>query len=96
MRKCIESAIDLGYRHIDTALLYQTEKMVGQAVRNKIKDGTVKREDLFITSKVCGVTYMFHVLPRITICGGLCAVRGSIRVIMESDNFVFAVWFNIQ
>ena len=54
MRKCIESAIDLGYRHIDTALLYQTEKMVGQAVRNKIKDGTVKREDLFITSKVCG------------------------------------------
>ena len=50
--KCIESAIDIGYRHIDTALLYQTESMVGQAVRNKIKDGTVKREDLFITTKV--------------------------------------------
>ena len=50
--KCIESAIDIGYRHIDTALLYQTEGIVGKAVRNKIKDGTVKRDDLFITTKV--------------------------------------------
>ncbi|XP_014204984.1 estradiol 17 beta-dehydrogenase 5-like [Copidosoma floridanum] len=48
----IEYAIDIGYRHFDTAYLYNNEKEVGNAVRKKINDGTVKREDLFITTKL--------------------------------------------
>ncbi|XP_005214492.1 dihydrodiol dehydrogenase 3 isoform X3 [Bos indicus] len=44
-------AIEAGFRHIDSAHLYQNEEQVGQAIRSKIADGTVKREDIFYTSK---------------------------------------------
>ena len=42
------TAIDAGYKAIDTAAVYENEREVGEAVRNS----AVKREDLFITSKV--------------------------------------------
>ncbi|KAI5632793.1 aldo/keto reductase family domain-containing protein [Phthorimaea operculella] len=45
-------AIDAGYRHIDTAKIYKVEDQVGSAVNKKISDGTVKREDMFITTKL--------------------------------------------
>jgi len=47
-RQAVHDAIDTGYRHIDTALVYRNEKEVGQG----IKDSDVKREDLFVTSKL--------------------------------------------
>jgi len=50
--RAVKEAIDFGYRHIDTALFYDNEKEIGEAVREKIQDGTVTREDLFITTKV--------------------------------------------
>ena len=45
-------AIEVGFRHVHSAHLYQNEEQVGQAIRSKIADGTVKREDIFYTSKV--------------------------------------------
>uniref|UniRef100_A0A8C3YNM1 Aldo-keto reductase family 1 member C2 n=1 Tax=Catagonus wagneri TaxID=51154 RepID=A0A8C3YNM1_9CETA len=45
-------AIEIGFRHIDCAYLYQNEEQVGQAIRSKIADGTVRREDIFYTSKL--------------------------------------------
>uniref|UniRef100_A0A8C9HAR8 NADP-dependent oxidoreductase domain-containing protein n=1 Tax=Piliocolobus tephrosceles TaxID=591936 RepID=A0A8C9HAR8_9PRIM len=45
-------AIEAGFRHIDSAHLYNNEEQVGLAIRSKIADGTVKREDIFYTSKL--------------------------------------------
>ena len=44
----VKSAIDLGYRHIDTAQAYENERGVGEGVRNS----GISREKIFITSKV--------------------------------------------
>src|SRR3954471_7436732 len=44
----IRTALDVGYRHIDTATLYRNERGVGRAVRA----AEVPREDLFVTTKL--------------------------------------------
>ncbi|XP_039891674.1 aldo-keto reductase family 1 member D1-like isoform X2 [Simochromis diagramma] len=48
----VKIAIETGYRHIDGALIYYNEHEVGQAIRDKIADGTVKREDIFYCGKL--------------------------------------------
>lgn len=46
------NAIKTGYRLIDTAAAYMNEEAVGKAIRRAIADGLVKREDLFVVSKL--------------------------------------------
>lgn len=51
--RVVKDAIDAGYRHIDTAYVYNNEKEVGEAIRAKIDDGTLKdRNDIFVVTKV--------------------------------------------
>lgn len=48
----VYKALDLGYRHIDTAFNYNNEEAIGNAVKKWIDDGKGTRKDLFITTKV--------------------------------------------
>nr|VZI04738.1 unnamed protein product [Spirometra erinaceieuropaei] len=52
VEKPILWAIDAGCRHIDCAHIYRNEVEVGRSLKAKFDDGTVKREDMFITSKL--------------------------------------------
>jgi len=44
----VRYALEVGYRHIDTAAIYRNEREVGRAVR----DGGIPREQLFVTTKL--------------------------------------------
>ncbi|WVZ98825.1 hypothetical protein U9M48_044205 [Paspalum notatum var. saurae] len=48
----IYAAVKAGYRHIDSAVAYRNQKEVGLALKKLFEDGVVKRDDLFITSKL--------------------------------------------
>ena len=58
-------AIEVGYRHFDTAAIYGTEEPLGQAVSKALELGLIKnRDEVFITSKLWN-TDAYHdlVLP---------------------------------
>ncbi|XP_074261227.1 aldo-keto reductase family 1 member C3-like isoform X2 [Saimiri boliviensis] len=54
VEEAVQVAIDVGYRHIDSAYSYLNEEAIGQAIRKKIANGTVKRNDIFYTTKLWG------------------------------------------
>ncbi|KAK6231363.1 hypothetical protein SCA6_001436 [Theobroma cacao] len=48
----VAAAVKIGYRHIDCAQIYGNEKEIGLVLKKLFEDGVVKREELFITSKL--------------------------------------------
>ena len=48
----VYTAIKCGYRLIDTARYYGNEEAVGRGIKKAINEGIIKREDLFVTSKI--------------------------------------------
>lgn len=72
LKEIVLRAIELGYRHFDTAAAYQSEKPLGEAIAEALKLGLVKsRDDLFITSKLwCNDAHKELVVP---------ALRNSLR-----------------
>lgn len=62
--EAVLEAIKAGYRHIDCAHIYKNEKEIGEALSKAIKEGWVKREDLWITSKLWNDCHEEeHILP---------------------------------
>ena len=50
--QAVRWAIKVGYRHIDCAAIYGNQPEVGQAIHDAITEGDIKREELFVTSKL--------------------------------------------
>ena len=50
--QAVRWAIKLGYKHIDCAAIYRNQEEIGQALHDAFKEGDIKREDLFVTSKL--------------------------------------------
>ena len=48
----VNTALEIGYRHIDAASFHANEETIGEVITEWIDGGKVTRSDLFITSKV--------------------------------------------
>lgn len=51
-KNSVRKALEVGYRHIDTAAIYGNEDAVGNGIEEFLKSSSVSREELFIVSKV--------------------------------------------
>lgn len=61
-RQTVATALNLGYRHIDTAQVYGNERQIGDAIRAS----TVDRDELFLTTKLGGGNYGHDAVLRST------------------------------
>ncbi|HAG72419.1 MAG TPA: 4-dihydromethyl-trisporate dehydrogenase, partial [Gammaproteobacteria bacterium] len=50
--EAVRQAIEVGYRHLDSAADYGNEYEVGQGIANALASGLCAREDLWVTSKL--------------------------------------------
>ena len=51
-KQATKTALEVGFRHLDCAERYGNEAAVGDALREAFEEGTVAREDLFLTTKL--------------------------------------------
>ncbi|CAM6097843.1 unnamed protein product [Calypogeia fissa] len=51
-KQYILKALEIGYRSVDTAKFYNTESSVGEALQEAFSTGLVKREEVFVTTKI--------------------------------------------
>ncbi|HMS25430.1 MAG TPA: aldo/keto reductase, partial [Acidimicrobiia bacterium] len=61
----VESALEVGYRHFDSAQIYENEKFLGDSLQDAYSSGTgITREDLFVTTKLWNENQLFNdVIP---------------------------------
>ncbi|PIO66493.1 oxidoreductase, aldo/keto reductase family protein [Teladorsagia circumcincta] len=59
VKAAVKTAVEAGYRLIDTATCYENENAIGDAIKELIQEGKVTREELFITTKL----WLTHLHP---------------------------------
>ncbi|KAM8861391.1 1,5-anhydro-D-fructose reductase [Synchiropus picturatus] len=64
MQGAVEAAIAAGYRHIDTAFCYNNEVEVGRALQAKMRQGVIRRQDVFVVSKLGTTHHAAHDIPK--------------------------------
>lgn len=50
--RAVKAAVEVGFRHLDAAERYRNEAEVGAALRELFADGIIRREDVFVTTKL--------------------------------------------
>jgi diketogulonate reductase-like aldo/keto reductase len=51
-RQAVKTALEVGFRHFDCAERYRNEAAIGEAMQEVFKEGAIKREDVFVTTKL--------------------------------------------
>jgi 2,5-diketo-D-gluconate reductase B len=83
--RLVEQALKLGYRHIDTAQIYENEREVGDGVRAS----GVKRDDVFVTTKVWTTHFAPNDLER-------SAKESLVRLRLPEVDLLLLHWPNPQ
>ena len=83
-RVCTD-ALNLGYRHIDTAQIYQNEEGVG----NAIVSSSIDREDIFITTKMWPGMYGDDTFQ--TFSGALEACEQSLKLLQLNEIDLYLI-----
>lgn len=78
--RMVRAALDIGYRHIDTARIYKNEEAVGRA----IADSGLAREDIFLTTKIWVEDFRDGDLQR--------AAEGSVERLGTVPNLLLLHW----
>src|SRR5215472_10751609 len=81
--RIVEQALKLGYRHIDTAQAYENEREVGEGLRAS----GVKRNDVFVTTKIWTSHFAPHELER-------SAKESLVRLRMTEVDLLLLHWPN--
>ena len=51
-KQAVKTALQVGFRHFDTAERYRNEAVVGEAMREVFDAGSIRRDDVFVTAKI--------------------------------------------
>ncbi|MQL90512.1 hypothetical protein Taro_023103 [Colocasia esculenta] len=92
-RTAVVHAIRLGYRHFDTAAIYQSEQPLGEAIAEALSQGLVtSRDELFVTTKLwCRDAHRDLVVPALKNCLSLLVKSFNMKR-MEENLDIFDHW----
>ena len=72
-KQATKTALEVGFRHLDCAERYRNEGAVGDAMQEAFKAGRIRREDVFVTTKLWNTNHRpERVKPPSTRAGGGC------------------------